>query len=327
MRPFDHMNAKSIADAVSFLQTYEGRAKIMAGGTDLLGILKDRILPDYPEAVLNLKTVPDMDFILEGDGGLSIGSLTRLSNIAKSPLVKKKYPLLAEAAQAVATPHIRRMGTIGGNLCQEVRCWYYRYPHHLGGRILCHRKGVGPCLAIKGDNRYNAILGGKACFAVSPSDTATALTALGAKVKVEGGAGVRTIPIGEFFTALGNDLKVDEILTEIQVPKSPEGTTQKFLKFTVRAPIDFAIVSVGAVVVIKAGICKEARIVLGAVSPTPIRAKKAEEAITGRAINTRTAEEAAEAAVLGARPLSMNAYKVELTRSLVKRAILASIKI
>ena len=159
MRSFHHINAKTVNQAVKLLKNYKGKAKLIAGGTDLLGTLKDRILPDYPEAIVNIKTIPGLDYIKEDAKGLKIGALTKLMDIAKSPTVKRKNKLLAEAAEAIATPQIRNMGTIGGNLCQDVRCWYYRYPHHIGGRILCYLKGGRGCYALTGENQYNSIFG------------------------------------------------------------------------------------------------------------------------------------------------------------------------
>jgi xanthine dehydrogenase YagS FAD-binding subunit len=323
MKSFKHIDAKTVNEVCRLLEKYRGKAKLIAGGTDLLGILKDRILPDYPEALINLKTVHGLDYIKEDAKGLKIGALVTLADIAKTPVIKESYKVLADAARAVAAPQIRNMATISGNLCQEVRCWYYRYPHQIGGRILCPRKGGGACLAVPGDNRYHAILGGKTCFAVCPSDTAIALTALDSKVRIAGLGKNRVVPVKDFFTTLGNVLEAGEIVTEIYVPKPLEGARQRFLKLTLREPIDFAIVSVASVIVLRDGICKSANIALGAVAPTPVRATKAEQAIKGKPIDTKTAAEAAEAAVAGAKPLSMNAYKIEETRVLVRRALLA----
>jgi len=322
VKPFNHVNAITVNDAVKLLKNSRGRARLNAGGTDLLGILKDKILPDYPETIINIKTIPDLDYISEDAGGLRIGALARLEDIAQSPIVKSKYNLLAEAAAAVATPQIRRMGTIGGNLCQDVRCWYYRYPHHLGGRMICRRKGKGPCFAVKGDNRYNAILGAKSCFAVCPSDTAVALSALKAEIKIVGADGARSVPIAKFYTPLGNILKKDELITEITIASPPEGCRQKFLKFTQRESVDFSIVSVASVMTLKDGICVDASITLGGVAPMPFSAGGAEQAIIGMPVNERNAEAASEAAVINAMPLSKNAYKVEITKTLVKRAVM-----
>jgi NADPH-dependent glutamate synthase beta subunit-like oxidoreductase len=160
MKPFNHVNAKTITEAVKLLKKNRGRAKLIAGGTDLLSTLKDKILPAYPETVINIKTIPNLDYIREDRGGLKIGALAKLEAIAQSQIIKEKYQLLAEAAEAVATPQIRRMGTIGGNLCQDVRCWYYRYPHSVGGRILCYLKGSKGCYALTRENQYHSIFGG-----------------------------------------------------------------------------------------------------------------------------------------------------------------------
>jgi xanthine dehydrogenase YagS FAD-binding subunit len=322
MKSFKHIDAKTVNEACRLLEKYEGKAKLIAGGTDLLGILKDRILPDYPEALINLKTIHGLDYIKEDAKGLKIGALTTLANIANSPVIKGKYKVLAEAAQAVGSPQIRNMATLAGNLCQEVRCWYYRYPHHIGGRILCLRKGRGPCLAVSGDNRYHAILEGRKCFAVCPSDTAIALTALDAKIRIVGVRKKRMVPFKDFFTPLGNILELGEMIQEIQIPKPLRKSKQTFVKLTLRKPIDFAIVSVASVIALEDGICKSANIALGAVSPTPVRATKAEQAIKGKPIDPKIVAEAAEAAVADAKPLSMNAYKIEETKVLVRRALL-----
>jgi xanthine dehydrogenase YagS FAD-binding subunit len=322
MKPFTHHNARSIDEAITLLTQYKGKAKLNAGGTDLLGILKEMSLPEYPEAIINIKTIAGLNYIKEDKTGLKIGALTKLSEVVDSPKVKERYKVLSEAAKSVATPQVRNMCTIGGNLAQDVRCWYYRYPCHIGGPICCLRKGNGPCLAVAGDNRYHAILGGKKCFAVCPSDTAVALAALGAQIKIAGPEGERRVAVTDFYSPLGNGLKGNEILTEIEVPGITGPTKQGFLKFTLRSPIDFAIVSVASVITVNNRVCTDARIALGAVAPGPVRARKAEEVIKGRSIDENTATEAAEQALAGARPLSMNVYKVEIAKTLVKRAIL-----
>ena len=323
MKPFKHIDVKTVNKACDLLKAYRGKAKLIAGGTDLLGILKDQIVPDYPEVIINIKTIPGLNYIREDSKGLKIGGLTTLSNIAGSSVIKEKYKALAEAAYAVATPQIRNMATFAGNLCQEVRCWYYRYPHAIGGRLLCLRKGSGPCLAVSGDNRYHAILGGKGCFAVCPSDTAVALTALNATIRIAGARKNRIVPIKDFFTTLGNLLQPGEIVTEIQIPKPLDKAKQTFLKLTLRKPVDFAIVSVASVISLEGEICRDASIALGAVAPVPIKAVQAEQIIKGKPLDAKTAEQAAEAAVAGAKPLSMNAYKIEETKILVQRAIMA----
>jgi xanthine dehydrogenase YagS FAD-binding subunit len=305
------------------IRAFNGRACLIAGGTDLLGILKDEVLPDYPETVINIKTIAELDRFENNSDGLKIGALAKLVDVVAHPLVRERFPILSQAAQAVATPEIRNMATLGGNLCQDTRCWYYRYPHHMGGRIMCHRKGKGPCQAVKGDSRYHAILGAKKCFAVCPSDTAIALTALDAGLEIAGPQGVRRVSINEFFTNLGNVLEADELLTVIELPSPAAGARQAFFKFTVRKPVDFAIASVAAVGTLHNGICQEVKIALGAVAPTPLRAVEAEELIRGKAVNEKIIKDAAEAAVKQAKPMRMNAYKVEITRTLVERALRA----
>jgi len=321
VKAFKHFNATSVDEAIALMRSYNGKANLNAGGTDLLGILKDEILPDYPEAVINIKTIPGLDGVEERKKGLKIGALAKLAEVIAHPLIRKKCRVLSKAAETVATPEIRNMATLGGNLCQDTRCWYYRYPHHMGGRIICYRKEKGPCQAIKGDNRYHAIMGGKACFAVCPSDTAIALTALDAELEIKGPRKARKVSVNEFFTTRGNILESDELLTAIEIPNPAAGTRQEFLKFTLRKPVDFAIASVAAVVTMQAGICKDARIVLGAVAPSPVRALNAEKLLKGKAATEKDIAEAAEAAVKGAKPMRMNAYKVEITKTLVKRAL------
>ncbi len=325
MKSFRHIDAKTVSEACRLLGKHRGKARIIAGGTDLLGVLKDRILPSYPEVIISIKTIPKLDYVKEDKHGLKIGALTTLADIAGSPVVKEKYKVLAEAADGVGSPQIRNMATLAGSLCQEVRCWYYRYPHQIGGRMICLRKGSGRCLALAGDNRYHAIMQGKGeekrCFAVCPSDTAVALTALDARISIAGLKKNRIVPVRDFFTTLGNVLKFGEMVTEIQVPAPSGRTKQTFLKSTLRKPIDFAIVSVASVLYLRDGTCEKASIAMGAVAPVPIRAETAERIIKGKAINPEIAAEAAEAAVANAKPLSMNAYKVEIAKTLVKRAI------
>jgi xanthine dehydrogenase YagS FAD-binding subunit len=322
MRSFKHIRARTADEACALLDKYKGKAVLQAGGTDLLSILKGEILLDYPRAVIDIKTIPGLDYIREEDGTLRIGALTTLSDIARSPVVMENWRGLAEASRTVATPQIRNAATLGGNLCQDVRCWYYRYPRSIGGPISCLRKGKGLCPAVKGDNRYHAIMEGERCFAVCPSDTAVALAALNGEIRVAGSRSERGVPVSDFFSSLGKSLRRDEMVTEIRVPRNSGSAKQRFLKFTLRRPIDFAIVSVASVMTFENGVCADARISLGAVAPGPMRAREAEERLKGRSLSEERAAEAASQALSGARPLSMNAYKIEIAKTLVKRAIL-----
>ncbi len=326
MKPFRHTDAKTLSEAMRLLIEYGEKAQLLAGGTDLLGLLKTKAPAVYPELLINIKSIPGLDYLNQNEAGLRIGALTQLADIVDSPEVKKDYPILAEAALSVAMPQIRYMGTISGNLAQETRCWYYRYPHEIGGRIMCKRKGEGPCLAVAGDNRYHAIFGGKGCFAVCPSDTAVALAALDAKIRIVGPDRERLLDVMDFYNPMGNALMPDEIITEIQIPRPPAENRQVFIKHRVRESIDFAIVSVGLVTVFRKGINSFARIVLGAVAPGPYRALKAEAFLSGKALSPETVEAAARVSVAGAVALSKNAYKIEIVGTLVKRALLAGDK-
>jgi xanthine dehydrogenase YagS FAD-binding subunit len=321
MKPFRHVNADSVDEALALLTEYGGKARVTAGGTDLLGVLKSEILPDYPEAVINLKTISGLDGIEADAGEVRIGALTRLADIADSSVVKKNWPALALSAASVGSPELRNMGTIGGNLCQDTRCWYYRYPDKMGGRVPCYRKGKGPCHAIQGDNRYHAVLGGRKCYAVCPSDLAIALAALEAGVKTVRPAGERTIPLADFYDTLGPVLEPVELVTEIWIPAPAANAMQRFSKFRLRESIDFAVVSVAAVLEVVEGVCRDARIVLGAVAPVPYRAVGAEDVVRGGPLDKRQAELAAEAALRDAKPMSGNAYKIEIAKTLVKRVL------
>ncbi|MEM0216159.1 MAG: xanthine dehydrogenase family protein subunit M [Candidatus Bathyarchaeia archaeon] len=322
MKRFEHFNAKTIDEAILLLEKYDGEAKVIAGGTDLIRVLKDDILPKYPKAIINLKTIANLEYIKEENGVLKIGSLTRLSDVASSSLIKTKYNLLSEACRSVGTPQIRNMGTIGGNLCQDVQCWYYRASKSLGKVFHCLRKGGNVCYAVSGDNRFHSIFGGKGCVAVCPSDVAIALTALDALVKTKGPLGERVFPVSELYKDAALNLGRSEIVTEIQVPEPPPEARQIWIKFRLRNSLDFAIVSVAVMLTLEEGVCKDVRIALGGVAPTPKRLKEVEDFLKGNYINSETAEKAGKMAVAKAFPLSHNAYKIPITESLVKRVIL-----
>jgi xanthine dehydrogenase YagS FAD-binding subunit len=320
MKRFAHYNARSVEEAVFALKRH-GNGSLIAGGTDLLGRMKDEILPAYPEAVINLKTIPGLDFMDEGEGVLRIGALTRLEDIANSAVILSRYKALADAAHKTASPHIREMGTLGGNICQDIRCWYYRSPHN---RFPCLRKGGGRCYAIQGDNRYHSIFGSTVrggCLAVHPSDTAPALIALDSSLKTT----QRTIRVEEFFdvgVTKTTVLEPGEIVLEARVPEPSKGSRSCFLKFAARKSIDFPIVNCAAMVALSGTKISGARICLNAVYLTPYRAVKAEEALLGREIDEESAETAGQAAVTDAKPLRYNRYMVQIAKTLVKRAVL-----
>lgn len=320
MNKFTHINATSVDEAVSILSRYRGKASLIAGGTDLLGKLKDEFMPAYPEAVVNLKTIPGLDFIRQEGNTLKIGALTRLADIAVNPLIQSRYTALAEAARRTASPQLRQMGTLGGNLCQDIRCWYYRTPYN---RFPCLRKSGGRCYALDGDDRYHSIFGGsveEGCIAVHPSDTAPALIALQAHIQtsrriVEARSFFR---VGECKTTVLDD---DEIVTEIQVPL-PAGKSS-FAKFALRKAIDFPIVNGAALIEVAEGVVSAASICLNAVYVIPYPATLAEQTLIGKPLDETFAQAVADAAVSNARTRHRNQSMVEIARTLVKKLVLA----
>ena len=322
MKRFAHFNALTVDEAVSILKRYGGNANLVAGGTDIVGKMKDQILPTYPEALVNLKTIQGMDAIREEGGMLKVGAMAILEDIAHHAGIRERYTALAEAAGRCASPHLREMGTLAGNLCQDIRCWYYRHPDN---RFSCLRKRGSRCYALEGDNRYHSIFGGsveEGCVAVHPSDTAPALIALDASIRTS----KRAIKAENFFRVDVSKTTVlddDEIVTEIQIPAPAKDARSAFLKFALRKSIDFPIVNCAVMVVSSKGKVEKARICLNAVYVTPYRARKAEEAVIGKALTEANAEAAGNAAVEGAKPLKDNAYMVQVARTLVKRAVLS----
>jgi xanthine dehydrogenase YagS FAD-binding subunit len=320
MKSFNFHKPRSLKEALSILKENNGKAKLMAGGTDLLGEMKEKVT--QPEQVIYIKEIPDLKYIRTGEDGLQIGALVSLQEITVHPIIQKKFNLLAQAAQEVGSPQLRNMGTLGGNLCQRPRCWYYR------GDFVCLKKGGGQCYAVTGQNKYHAILEGGPCFIVHPSDTATALVALEARVKIASLERKKTIPLDKFFILPRQDisreniLEPDEILTEILIPYHQEGSRGVYLKARERKCWDFALASVAAICVIKEGICHDVRLVLGGIAPIPLRAHRAEELLRGKSLKTKLIEQASQLALSGARPLSSNLYKVELIQALVKQALI-----
>lgn len=308
MKHFKHMQASSAKEAAS--ATEKGTAVVMAGGTDLLGTLKDEILPTYPETVVDLKAAAGMDGISEDGDVVVIGALAKLAAVAESDAVREGCAALAEACARAASPTIRHMGTIGGNVCQMHRCWYFRVPDD---RFHCRRKGGDWCPARIGDNRYHSIFGDQdGCYAASSHDTAPALVALGASVKTT----KREVPAEEFFRANGvrsNVLEDGEVVTDIRVPKAAKSA---FLKFALRKSIDFPVVNCAAAQLADGSV----RVALGGVYPAPVRSTAAEVAVAG-GVSADSAARAADAAVEDCKPLAKNAYKVEIARTLVKRTL------
>ena len=327
MRRFNHYDATTVDEAVKLLNDSQGPAYVIAGGSDLMGCLKDNLWIEAPERVVNLKTIPGLKEIRVDNDGLHLGALVTLTEIEESETVKEQWPGLAEAARRTASPLLRNMGTIAGNICQENRCWYYRYPDKIGGRIDCVRKGGNRCLAVPGDHRFHSIFGAvNKCIAVNPSDTAPALIALNAVVKTT----KRDIPIDGFFSAeMGAQSTVldrDEIVTEIIVPVPGKGSASAFRKIAYRKSIDFAMVNCATSIAIVDGKVASARICLNGVHNNPRRCETSEELLVGKALTEELAQEAGELAVTEAKPLLQNGFKVQMAKTIVADTLMDCLK-
>jgi xanthine dehydrogenase YagS FAD-binding subunit len=323
MKAFEYTSPRDLKQASDLLGNDYNRAKLLAGGIDLLSEMKERIIE--PERVVNLKSVPGLNTMQANARGLRLGALVTLTQIEQNAGIRRAYAALAEAAESVASPQIRNVGTVGGNLCQRPRCWYYR-----DEGIVCIKKGGSKCYAAEGESKYNAILGGGPSYIVHPSDCAPALVALNAKVTIAGPGGkTRQVPLEQFFVLprqnvfRENVLQPNEIVTQIDVPPPAAGMKSTYLKFKERDSMDWALSSVAAAITMKNGIASDVRLVLGGVAPIPWRSKEAEAVLRGKAITPALADRAAEAALAGAKPLADNAYKVPLTKVLIRRAVLA----
>lgn len=325
MRGFNYYKVTSVVQAISLLTRYQEKASILAGGSDILGRMKDRLEGpklQLPQHLLDIKGIKGLNHIMEHKNGLRIGATTTLSDIASSSLVARRYPLLSWAADQVAVPQIRNVGTLGGNLCQRPRCWYFR------GKLFkdCFRKGGDNCYAPAGENQYHAVFGGDNCNMVCPSDMAPALTALYAKVEIATPKGNKLIPIEQFYMRPDKNLLKETVLgsTEmvltVEIPVPPLSSKGIYLKLKEREAFDFAIVSVAAMVILKNDIVSDARIVFGGVAPFPLRATGAEAALKGKKIRDAMGT-ACKAAVEGARPMSNNGYKVKAAKGIIEEAL------
>ncbi len=322
MQNFSYVNATSIEQVPSLLGRSWDDAVVMAGGTDLLGEMKD--FAAVPKRVVNLKTIDGLSYIRQDDAALSIGALTTLTDVLSSGAATEGYPVLRQAVSVIASPQIRNMATLAGNILQRPRCWYYRSED-----FPCLKKGGARCYAVGGVNTYHAIFGSGPSYIVHPSDAAPALMALGATVKIHGPRGENEVAMDDFFTLpemnirRENILRPNEIVTELTIPKPEANSKGMYLKVRERESIDFALVSLAAQMTVVNGTCEQASLVFGGVAPVPWRAVEAERYLRGRRITEARAESAAEAAVEDAKPMPHNGYKVEIAKNLVKQAVLA----
>lgn len=329
MKAFEWVNPASVDEAIQLLKSGETVVDIdeaprpIAGGQDLLTTMKDYLT--RPSRVVNLKSIRGLDKItVDAKSGLQIGALVTLTQLEEHAGIRKSFPGISEAAHSIATPQIRNLGTIGGNLCQRPRCWYFRLEE-----VVCLKKGGDSCYAISGENKYHAIFAGGPSFIVHPSDLAPVLMALDASLTIVGPAGKRMIALDKFFTLPSNGdirrenvLKNDEIITEIKVPASPLAARSTYLKFKERESLDFALASVAAALELNANkSVQAARIVLGGVAPIPWRVPETEKYLIGKTLTRDVLDEAGKIALKDAQPLEKNAYKVPLTQTLVRRAL------
>ncbi len=319
MNRFELARATTVAQARELAAEKPGSV-LKAGGIDLVDHLKEHLLE--PPRVVDLKRIPGLDQItVAGDGSLRIGTLVTLAKVAASTAIRKTHPALADACAEAASPQVRNVATIGGNVLQRPRCWYYRLESYK-----CVKKGGDVCFAVAGENRYHVLFGGGPAFPPHPSSSAVPLVAYGASFVLDGPKGSRTVPAGEFFVLPAKDptrenvLEPGEVLLEIRVPGT-KGWRSAYHEARERAAFDWPLVSAAVAVKAEGGVVKDARVVLGQVATIPWRSVAAEKALVGKPIGAASAEAAGKAAAEGAEPMSDNGYKVDLVTTLVRRTV------
>lgn len=322
MKAFTNAVARDARHAATLAQQARAAGHVAAfagGGSDLLALVKDHIVA--PDVIIRLTSIAGADKVEPSASGLSIGGLITLDALSRDDTVRQRYTVLAEAAGAVATPQIRNVGTLAGNVCQRPWCWYYR------NGFPCYKAGGSRCFSVAGENEFHAIFGGGPSYIVHPSDTAPALMALGATFRITGPNGDRTLPASEFFTlprqnaAKENVLADDQVLMAVQIPAAKPGVRSTYKKLMDREAWTHAVVSAAVVLEMDHDVVRSARVVLGGVAPIPWRLPDVEQVLAGQKLTEALLQKAGEIAVAGARPLSQNAYKVPLTRNLVRRTI------
>ena len=322
---FDYLDATSIEQALFWLQEYGNKAQVIAGGTDMLGLIKDRIEDPrhpVPGILINIKNIPDMNRLAyESDTGLDLGAAVRLHRLTEADAIKKYFPILSRAAQQVGTTQIRYMGTIGGNIFQRPRCPYFRHPD-----FLCYKKGGPKCLAVAGEHRYyHSIVKHGICMMAHPSDMAPVFTALNAEAVIEGQGGEKRVPFEDLFMISDHFtetlLESNEILKEIHVPPQKEGNYQLFLKHRIRHASDFSIVSLALMARVTNETLEDIRMVLGGIAPLPYIAAEAQMLLKGERLDKGLISKTADKALERTHPLPNNEYKVDLAKALIKRAL------
>lgn len=325
MRSFDYTRPSTLDETIALLDDQARQERhhpqLLAGGTDLLTLMKHEI--STPDQLIDIKRLPELDdTITDSPDGVRIGALTTLGQIEEHPLIRESYPALADAASVAASPQLRNMATIGGNLLQRSRCWYFRSEY-----VDCWLKGGEDCPAREGENQHHALFGDSPCVSVHPSDLATALIALDATVNVRGSGGDRSLPLEDFFALPTDERRVEHVLNaadvilSLSLPGVPTGMRSTYLKAMDRKAWAFALVGVGARLLIEEGRITDARLVLGGVAPIPWRVPEAEAMLVGEEPGSGLFERVASKALEGATPLEKNEYKIALARSLVQRAL------
>ena len=321
MKPFAYVDAKNEQEAIAALAPQRGRTLPLAGGMDLLGLMKDYIL--QPEALINVKALDGAITVpAPGQGPVRIGASARVADLAEHAEIAKLFPALTAAAAAVGTPQIRNAGTVGGNLMQRPRCWYFR-----NEEFDCLKKGGARCFAVDGENQYHAIFGDAPCHIVHPSSLANPILAYGGRMRVVGPDGEREIEADRFFVMPDRNmygetaLEPNELVTHVILPH-PRNVRSAHYEVKFKQSHDWPITMATVALSMNGEVVQSARVVLGAVAPIPWRARAAEAALTGQRVSAETAHAAADAAVQDAQPMSGNAYKVRVARTTVHRAVL-----
>jgi len=322
MKNFKWAEPRTIGQAIALLAKADGKAVLMAGGTDLLAEIKEGVVE--PDLVIDLKSIRGLADIKREKDGVRIGAAASVADLAADPSIKLDYPGLHQAALSLATPQLRHVGTVGGNLCQRPRCWYYR-----DVQVVCRKKGGSQCYAYRGRNKYHAIFGGGICYIVYPSDLAPMLIALDAQAVVGSPRGDRPMSLAEFYALPAKSLRrenvlaADELVREIRIRPARKGEKSAYVKLRERGTWDFALVSAAVKGTVSGKSVKDVRIVLGGVAPIPWRLEKAEAAVAGRKLSESLIKEVARAALADAKPLEENAYKMELVEVALSRALLS----
>lgn len=323
MKEFKLAQPRSLDQVTSLLAKGKYGYALMAGGTDLLDEVKSGI--STPDVLIDLKSIPDFSSIRTDKTSVTISAMTTVADLAENPVIREKFPGLREAALSLASPQLRNVGTVGGNLCQRPKCWYYRDPD-----TVCRKKGGNRCYALRGRNKYHAVFGGGVCSIVHPSDLAPALISLDAEIMIYGPEGkTNMVKLEDFFTLPQKDVRKENLLephqfvSEVRIPLPKDGAKSTYHKLKERGTWDFAVVSAAVSGMVSHGVFSDLRIVCGGVATIPWRLKKAEDFIRGKKIEGAVIRQGAKTSLADAKPMAENAYKMDLLEAALEAAILS----